>query len=155
MHVHVSFRTSLAYSKVVREEYPGTIVEYMKKWAEKEAIDPTNPIWDRLAGKSQYCQHQFFGDDQLRNSRKDHDKIRKGHRYTVVNFCWGRGIPTAECRLLPMFQDVEQGIRAMKEVVSITNRFLAATAKKERKLRPGFQIDPQDMVRVERRVIGV
>jgi hypothetical protein len=155
MHVHVSFKASLTYARVVKEEYPGTIVEYMKKWAEKEGIPADNPIWPRLRGESQYCQHQFFGDDQIRNTRKDHDKVRRGHRYTVVNFCWGRGIPTAECRLLPMFADAEQGIRAMREVVSITNRFLAATAKKERKLKSGFVIDPNDMVRVERRIVGV
>ena len=155
MHVHVSFRTSLSYSRVVREEYPGSIIVYMRKWAEKEGIDKANPIWDRLDGKSTFCQHQFFGDDQLRNTRKDHDKVRRGHRYTVVNFCWGRGIPTAECRLLPMFPEPEQGIRAMREVVDITNRFLAATAKRERKVQVGFPLDADDMIRIERRTIRV
>lgn len=153
MHVHVSFKTSLAYSRVVREEYPGTIITCIKKWAEGERIPSSNPIWDRLAGKSEYCQHVFHGDDQLRNVSKDHNKTRRGHRYTVVNFCWGRQ-PTAECRLLPMFNDAEQGIRAMREVVNITNRFLAATAKSERKIHSGFRIDGE-MVRVERRIVGV
>ena len=153
MHVHVSFKSSLAYSKTVREEYPGTIVTYMRKWAEGERLPKTNPIWDRLDDKSEFCQHKFFGDDQLRNTRKDHDRHRKGHRYTVVNHCWGRQ-PTAECRLLPMFSDAEQGIRAMQEVVSITNRFLAATARQERRVHSGFRLDG-DLVRVERRIVGV
>lgn len=156
MHVHVSFKTSLAYSKVVREEYPGTIVEYFKRWAENERIPKSNPIWPRLEGKSTYCQHMFFGDLQIANTRKDHDKVRKGHRYTVVNFCWGRGIPTAECRLLPMFEDVEQGIRAMREVVNITNRFLAATARQgRRRMKSGFRLGGSDMVRVERRIVSI
>lgn len=156
MHVHVSFKTSLAYSKVVREEYPGTIVTYMRKWAEGERVDKKSCLWDRLDGKSTYCQHVFHGDAQLNNTRKDHDKVRKGHRYTVVNFCWGRGIPTAECRLLPMFSDVEQGIRAMKEIIRITNRFLAVTARQgRRKRRTGFTLDANNMVRVERRIVSV
>lgn len=155
MHVHLSFKTALAYSKVVREEYPGTILKYIRQWAEQEQVDKSNPLWDRLEGKSQYCQHQFFGDDQIRNTRKDHDKVRRGHRYTVINYCWGRNMPTAECRLLPMFSDVEQGIRAMQQVVEITNKFLAATAKRERGRFAGFVVNPANMVRVERRVVAV
>lgn len=155
MHVHLSFKTALAYSKVVREEYPGTILKYLYQWAEQEKIDKSNPIWARLDGKSPYCQHQFFGDDQIRNTRKDFDKVRRGHRYTVINYCWGRNMPTAECRLLPMFSDVEVGIRAMQQVVEITNKFLAATAKREKGRFAGFQVDPSNMVRVERRVVGV
>lgn len=152
MHVHLSFRTSLAYSKVCREEYPGTIATYIRKWAEKERLPKSNPIWDRLDDKSPYCQHKFFGEAQLRNNRKDHDRTRNGHRYTLVNFCWGRQ-PTAECRLLPMFADVEQGVRAMKEIVDITNRFLAATAKAERKRSVGWTLsDPE---RVERHTLRV
>lgn len=154
MHVHFSFKTSLAYSKIVREEYPGTIIKYMSEWAKREGINSSSPIWGRLAGTSPYCQHLFFGDAQLRNTRKDHDRQRVGHRYTVVNYCWGRQ-PTAECRLLPMFEDVEVAIRAMKELFDITNKFLAATARKERKRYAGFVVDPNNMVRVERRVIGV
>lgn len=155
MHVHISFQTSLAYSRVVREEYPGTIVKLFREWSTEERLPADHPIWDRLDGKSIYCQHVFHGDEQLKNVSKDRDQRRKGHRYTVVNFAWGRGIPTAETRLLPMFEDVEQGIRAMRFLIDITNKFLAATAAKERKVRAGFRLDEGDLVRVERRVIGV
>lgn len=156
MHIHVSFKTSLAYSRVVREEYPGTIIEEFKKWATEEQIPKTNPIWDRLAGNSVYCQHKFFGDLQIQNRTKDRDQRRPGHRYTVVNFCWGRQIPTAECRLLPMFEDVEQGIRALRHLIAITNKFLAATARQgRRKYRSRFVLGGGDLVRSERRIVSV
>lgn len=154
-HIHVSFKNPFIYSRAVKREYTGTIVHYLREWAKREKLDPSNPIWDRLDGKSIYCQHAWFGDLQIENLQKDRNKTRIGHRYTINNYLFGRGIPTVETRVLPMFQDVEQGILAMREVIDITNKFLAATAKFKRRHRAGVRLDNNNTGRNDRRVILV
>lgn len=133
MHVHLQTTTSLAYARLLDARYPGTVVEYFKRWSAKEGLAKDHPIWARLRGKSVYCQHLYMGEEQIRNVQKDHDRGRPGHRYTVINYCHGR-YGTVECRLLPMMQTVEQAQRAIQEYLDITNCFLRATRKKEARL---------------------
>lgn len=132
MHIHISVTSPMVYMWLMDDEaFPATIVEYIKQWAVKENIPKTDPIWDRLADKNEYCQHRHWPREQV-NSDKDHDRVRYGNRYTAVVFRYKLG--TIECRLLSMPKDVEQGIRAVKEFCSIVNRYLVATAKRERKV---------------------
>ena len=132
LHVHMSFKHALQYQRLMSEEYPATIVEYMTRWAIEEALPMTHPLWARLKGESLYCQHIFNADQQVLNQDKDYNQQRKGHRYTVINYCWAR-YHTLECRLLPMMSTVEQSIRAVQEVMDITNKFLVVTARREAK----------------------
>lgn len=140
MHVHVQPTTSLAYSRLLDARYPGTVIEYFKRWATQEGLAKDHPIWPRLKGKSIYCQHLYMGEEQIRNTQKDHDRARPGHRYTVINFCHGR-YGTVECRLLPMMQTVEQAEGAIQEFIDITNAFLRATRKKEPRLGLNTEAD--------------
>lgn len=135
LHVHISMTDPLVYMRLMDDEaYPATVVEYIKKWAEREKVPTDDPIWDRLAGKCVYCQHIHWPSEQIKNVTKDYEKTRKGHRYTAIAFHFNRdGLGTIECRLLSMPKDVEQAKRAVKEFISITNRYLVATAKRERK----------------------
>jgi len=134
MHVHVSFKHIINYVRVMRADFPATVVNGFKKWAEREKLRTDHSLWDRLNGKSIYCQHKYEGDEQLLNTGKDYDKIRKGHRYTVINYAYNR-TGTMECRLLPMMDTVDQAISAVHEVLDITNAFLLATATREKKLK--------------------
>lgn len=130
MHVHFTPTTALGYSRLMCPEYPGTVVAYVKKWAEATRLSKQHPLWPRLAGQSRFCQHIYSADDQVRNASKDHDQHRKGHRYTVINYCHAR-TGTIECRLLPMMDTADQAIQLIQEFVDITNAFLRATRKKE------------------------
>ena len=130
MHVHLSPRTALAYSRLMDPCYPGTVVEYFKKWATHKGLSNDHPIWPRLKGKSIYCQHLYMADDQVRNVTKDHNQQRPGHRYTVINYCHGR-YGTVECRLLPMMDTTKEAISMVQELVDITNAFLKVTRRKE------------------------
>lgn len=138
MHVHLSTNKAFAYQRLMVNKpysYPGTIVEYMTRWAKREAgLNKAHPIWARLAGKNEYCQHVFHADEQTKTSSKDFDHHRPGHRYTVISYCWGR-YKTLECRLLPMMDTAEQGVRAVQEIVNITNAFLAASREREPRLK--------------------
>jgi hypothetical protein len=132
MHIHISVKSPLVYMWLMDDEaFPATCVEYIKRWAKREEIDPNDEIWNRLADKNEYCQHRHWPKEQV-NSDKDHDRVRYGNRYTAIVFRYKLG--TIECRLLSMPKDVEQGIRAVKEFCSIVNRYLVATAKRERKV---------------------
>lgn len=134
LHVHMSFDSAINYMRLLRSEFPATVVKSFSDWATREKLRLDHCLWDRLNGKSIYCQHAYFGDDQLKNTRKDYDKARAGHRYTVINYAYNR-TSTVECRLLPMLDTVDQAISAVHEILDVTNSFLVATAAKEKKLK--------------------
>ena len=150
MHVHLSFKTAFAYNRIMRAEYPATVVEEFKKWSKREDLAAEHPIWNRLAGKCRYCQLKFDADNQVINRDKDHNQDRAGHRYTVINYCWAR-YNTAECRLLPMMVDAPLATRAIQELIDVTNAFLLATGKREERLVAGHAVD-EGMEQVETRI---
>lgn len=152
MHIHLSTLKAFSYQRLMVNHpysYPGTIVEYMRRWAENAKLAKSHPIWDRLKGKNEYCQHLFQADEQVKTERKDFDHHREGHRYTVVGFCWNR-LRTLEVRLLPMMGDAETAISAVQEVVSITNAFLAVSKDREPRLRVRV-VDDNDLEVEQRR----
>ena len=134
LHVHMSFDSAINYMRLLRPEFPATVVKIFSDWATREKLRLDHSLWERLQGKSIYCQHQYQGDDQLANNRKDYDKGRKGHRYTVINYAYNR-TGTLECRLLPMLDTVDQALSAVHELLDATNSFLIATARRESKLK--------------------
>ena len=123
MHVHMSFKTAFAYNRLMTPQFPATVVEEFKKWAKTEGLVATHPLMSRLGGNSRYCQFKFDADGQVMNKDKDHNQDRPGHRYTVINYCYGR-YNTIECRLLPMMGNFDQAFRAVNELLEITNAFL-------------------------------
>lgn len=131
MHAHLSTMDLFYYQLLMRVEYPSTIIKYMAKWA-KENLPADHCIWPRLRGESEYCQHIFAAEDQVLHNRKEYDHHAKGHRYTVVNYCWRR-YNTLECRLLPMMPNPTLAAAAIKELIDITERFLVASIEKEPK----------------------
>lgn len=152
MHVHLSFRTALTYSRLMCPEYPGTVINEITKWAKKEALPKEHCIWSRLKGKSVYCQHVYSADEQVRTTTKDHNRERAGHRYTVINYCWAR-VSTLECRLLPMMDNVDRAERLIQEYIDITNAFLMATGKREQSARIDVEVDNEER-REERRIFA-
>lgn len=140
MHVHLSFKTAFAYNRIMRAEYPATVIAEFLKWSKREALAEDHPIWPRLQGKCKYCQHRFDADNQVINRDKDHNQERAGHRYTVINYCWAR-YNTAECRLLPMMANADQATRAIQELIDVTNSFLLATGGKEEKSKVRHEVD--------------
>jgi len=133
LHVHKSFKSALHYQRLMTPAYQDTVVAYLLKWAKEENLPKDHPIFPRLAGKSDYCQLKYYADQQAQTRAKNYDRQRPGHRYTAINYCWSTH-GTVECRLLPMLETADQGIRAVKRVLDITNAFLAASGDKEVKV---------------------
>lgn len=134
MHVHMSFKTALTYSRLMVPTFPSTVVKYVSEWAGREKLPKSHPLWARLAGKCDFCKLEFFADEQAKTTQKDYDRRRHGNRYQAVNYCYGTH-GTVEIRLLPMMDEVDQAQRAIQELLDITNGFLLATAKKEEKVQ--------------------
>lgn len=153
MHVHMSFgANALAYTRLMAEAYPFTVVEYFIRWAKEQGLRDSHPIWERLSGNSRYCQHVYAADLQVMNNRKDFDQQRPGHRYTVINYNYGR-TRTVECRLLPMMETVDLAISAVKHLVRVTNGFLLSTRTVDRKVRIKLHDDGVSNVREVVKVI--
>lgn len=127
MHVHMSFKTGWRYRALMEPDFQDTIIEYLTRWAKDEGFPESHHIWPRLRGENEYCQYKFWPDEQAQ-SPKDYDHHRKGHRYTIINYC-GR-YNTIECRVLPMMDTVEQAARAIKRVINITNGSLLILGKR-------------------------
>lgn len=138
-HVHMSFRSALMYQRLMDPRYQATVIAELEKWARAKAFEEDHPIWDRLAGKSEYCQHKFFADEQASNARKDYDHFRQGCRYTFINYCFSRH-GTIECRGLPMMKTSDLAIEAIQQLFNITSAFLTATYKGEPKVETQWQV---------------
>lgn len=146
MHVHMSVGDHFRYQQVMQPEYMLTVIHYLTEWAKKENFPPGHHIWDRLEGRVEYCKPIFDADRQVRMRTKGFDHDTPGNRYTAINYAWDR-LRTFECRLLPMMPTVEQAERAVVELVDITNKFLLATARTEKKVRGEVAIDGGPEVR--------
>jgi hypothetical protein len=134
MHIHVSFRDARHYAVLADSEaYQNTVIDEFKKWATAEGFPASHHIWSRLNGQNEYCQHKFWPKLQMQPTKKDYDHHRTGCRYTAINYCFGVN-RTLECRLLPMMETKEQGVRAVKEFLTITNACLVALRQKEERL---------------------
>lgn len=151
MHVHMQPLTALTYQRLMDPRYPATIVAAFKAWAKKEGFPEDHHFWPRLAGKSRYCQHKFYADEQISKKEKQFNQEQFGNRYTVIHYAYAR-FGTVECRLLPMMADVAQATRAIQELLDVTNAFLLATAKKEPRVGIQVQVDRADITREETRV---
>ncbi len=145
LHVHMSFESIRHYASLMIPEYQETICEYLSRWAKEEGIAKSHHIWGRLEGKSRFCRKNFWPEMQAKQNRKDHDQEREGNRYTLINYCHGLH-GTLECRVLPMFDNVETSIHAVKAVLDITNACVLHLGKERDK---GTKVDvvvPDDSI---------
>lgn len=128
MHVHMSFARVYEYMLLADTPvYQETILHYLLKWAGTEGFPENHYIWDRLKGKNKYCVKEFWPYAQMDKSNKVYG-MDGNHRYTAISYQWTR-YKTVECRALPMMDTVEQAIRAVREVVKITNAYLVTADK--------------------------
>ena len=150
LHVHMSFKSAFHYQLLMVPEFQATILLYLQKWAEVEGFPQSHYIWNRLAGRNVQCQavtvRDFYPDLQARASKKQYEahqprhEYSPGHRYTVINYCYGQHT-TLECRVLPMMEKPAQAIAAVQRVLSITNASLVALAERQEKLRADIDVE--------------
>jgi hypothetical protein len=138
MHVHMSFLRSYEYALLADTPvYQETMLHYLLKWANLEGFGNSHYIWDRLKGKNRYCTKEFWPYAQMDKTNKNYGQEGQ-HRYTAISYQWSR-YKTVECRVLPMMETPAQAIRAIKEVVKITNAYLVKVDKM--KIRGGGKVE--------------
>lgn len=139
MHVHMSFESARHYQLLMVEDYQTTMLAYLEKWGKRQNLPKTHPLWNRIAGKVRYCSLNFWPDKQAKAPNKSYNMDREGHRYTAINYCFAKdNCQTVECRVLPMFDNVEQSIDALKQVLLVTNACLVKLGAKEPRLSEDF-----------------
>lgn len=139
LHVHMSFKSALHYQKLMRPEYQDAILDCLNLWGLQEGLKKEHPFWNRILGQNQYCKKEFHADAQVAKTGKSYNHAGAS-RYTVINYPWSLH-GTLECRVLPMFEDVELAIRAVKFVLDVTNAFLVKTATKEERVKMDLVVD--------------
>lgn len=153
LHVHMSFKSMRYYQALMIPEYQKTIIAYITKWGLKEGFAKDHPLWARLGGKNEYCKDEFHADTQSRKTSKAYDHHGEGNRYTMINYCHGLHT-TLECRLLPMFDKPEEGIKAVQEILDITNACVVKLTKKEERISSSLIVDGSlDIVREASRIV--
>lgn len=134
LHIHLGFRESsreLYYQWLMTPDYQDTLVATLQAWGVAKGFPPDHRLFHRLAGNNTYCEHRFWPDAQARQERKNYTHSSSGHRYTMVNYCYGLH-KTLEVRVLPMFDAVEDAIEALHVVIDTTNNVLSKVATRER-----------------------
>ena len=135
LHVHMSFKHRLNYQRLMTPEFTKAMVVGLREWAEQEKLPKGHPLWPRLLDPDhRHCAHIYCGEEQSKQVSKDYQSRGKAHsRYTAINYCYNQH-QTVECRLLSMMDTPEQAVRAVMEVLRITNRFLAKVRARELKV---------------------
>lgn len=127
LHIHMSFEDARHYAQLMIPEYQATIIDTLKDWATEHNLSSDHPIWPRLRGENEYCNHSFWPDEQLRTGRqKDFDHFRPGNRYSAIAYRRKKGVYTIECRILPMMETPSQAHSGLKHVIRVTNACLVA-----------------------------
>ena len=153
MHVHMSFMRKLHYHRLMTPNFTTTMVASLLEWSEEEKLGRDHPIWNRLKDPNHpHCAHTYCGDKQVTVTKKDyHSRGKPYSRYTAINYCMGQH-GTVECRLLPMMETTEQGVRAVMRVLDTTNKFLAKDRVREKREGGSVPIREDMVLEFKRRI---
>lgn len=133
LHIHMSFEHKLHYQRLMTPAFTQAMIEGLQEWGRAANVPEEHIFWHRLTTPSHnHCEHKYRGDHQVHINHKDYQSRGKEYsRYTALNYCWSQH-KTLECRLLPMFSDINMAINALHAVIDITNKFLSQYKLKEK-----------------------
>lgn len=116
LHIHISL-DNLNYSRLMEYEFYSYFRENIQLWSRK-AVRPSDlNFWNRLNGANYYCRDGFRPLEQVR------ERSKTPARYTALNYCYALH-GTLECRLFPMFRDIETAKSAVRAFIDIVESYL-------------------------------
>lgn len=118
-HIHASF-TPLAGSIIATKAFYAYFKKRWGEWGKAMDLPRNHEFWARLQGRNKFAQDKFEPERQLTQSNGSGNA-----RYTMLNFHSWEKHGTIECRMLPMFQDKEVGIAAIRELADIYDTYLS------------------------------
>lgn len=135
-HLHASF-TPLDGCVIATKDFYKWFKSEWAKWGKEQKLDPTHEFWNRLAGRNKFAKDVFDPDVQLKGMMGAPPNDR---RYTILNFFAWEKHKTIECRLLPMFTDVNVALSATIKLSQIYNDYLNANEMPKIVLEPNVQV---------------
>lgn len=129
LHVHMSFLSALHYMWLMTPDFQATMKEYVRRWAIDEGLETGHRLFARLKGSNTYCKDEYYADGQASRTKKSYDHNGPS-RYTMINYPHGLH-GTIEARLLPMFDTVDQSVKAVQRVLDVTNACIVKCAQRE------------------------
>lgn len=121
LHIHVSFTTVDAYRECVSKKFHLHLVRAFREWGEKEGFPEEDYYWYRLSGRNRFCTSDFQPGPQMEWREKG---TNRQNRRAHLNYPWGY-LKTVEWRMLPMFPDVDQGVRSLEFYLASVEGWLA------------------------------
>lgn len=120
LHVHISFKKALTGILVLADDsgYGDGLINVLHRWGAKNKIMPRSCFYTRINGGNDFCKTEW----NVRSLWSSHG----GDRYTAVNFSAWREHGTVEIRVLPMFKKSSLAVKAVRRVLSYTDRYVAA-----------------------------
>lgn len=119
MHVHFSLNHINHYSACMSNRFYEHFLIEMKKWGDNYPCR-NELFWQRLNGENKYCKKRFNPDKQAQYREKGHNRQDRRDHW---NFCWGLH-QTMECRLLPMFKNIDTAISAINALITCIETYL-------------------------------
>jgi len=128
IHVHYSFKTELAYQFLMKKAFHVYLKQRLREFGEQNKLNKDSEFWKRLAGLNQWCLDKHHPKLQI------HDTSKSSYRYTFINYCYDLH-KTMEIRVLPAFQRSDLAHKALVELESIINDYLATCKPMRKKIR--------------------
>lgn len=121
LHVHFGLDAG-SYARLMDETFRLYFIAEMEKYGRDNEESLPVEFYQRLkgggaAGRTAYCSPVYDAEKQVKA------RTRENCRYGIWNFCWLiHG--TAECRVLPMFEDSAASLYGIKTVAACVTHYL-------------------------------
>lgn len=117
MHIHLSFKSTGHYLKLMDIKFNNYFIDYMDKKAKNSPIG-SSAFWKRFKGENKFASPKFHPEKQVQVTGKGGTD-----RYTHLNYCWSMH-GTLECRLFPMYSSIEVAGEAIKAFIDCVESYL-------------------------------
>lgn len=121
-HVHFSLKNPTYYSVCMERDFYTHFLLAMEDFGDSLNKDNkcTQLFWERFNGINKYCSRDFIPDFQAEFKEKGHNRHS---RRTQLNYCYNY-LKTIECRLFPMFSNIEDAIRACETLFNFIENYI-------------------------------
>ena len=119
LHVHFSLKSVALYNICMEKRFYKEFLIVMEKWGKDNGLHFSDLFWERLSGANKYCKKIFIPDEQAAFKDKGLNRL---NRRTQLHYCFGQ-TKTIECRLFPMFKNVEIAISAIITLINFIENY--------------------------------
>ena len=123
-HIHISLSKG-DYQQLISMKFYHFFLKKWEEWGEVNRRDLPDTFFRRLAGQPASASSSAYADRVWIPFQQLYVKGKGDARRCHLNYCYGLH-KTIECRLLPMFEDKEIGLRALSYYINMVEEYLDA-----------------------------